>query len=107
MNHAEFVGGFNSCEGGSKRLLSLKLSNFVTMLRTEYPGFDKFPEDAQVAMLDMAYNLGNRIHTVFRSFTRAISQPGGADWAAAAQQSSRAQLSAARNREVYNLSISA
>ncbi|MFV0624967.1 hypothetical protein ACBY01_13295 [Sphingomonas sp. ac-8] len=93
--------------GEAERLFDLKLNGFLTMLRANYPGFDKFPEDAQVAMLDMAYNLGNRIHTVFRNFTRAVNQRGGPDWVAVAKQSNRPQLSAQRNREVYDLFIGA
>lgn len=89
------------------RLFEVKMDGFIAMLRLNYPGFDRFPEDAQVAMLDMAYNLGNRIHTVFRSFTRAVNRASGPDWATAAQQSNRPQLSAVRNREVYDLFMSA
>ncbi|QUL38107.1 hypothetical protein [Erythrobacter sp. JK5] len=58
-------------------------------------------------MIDMAYNLGNRIHTVFRQFTRAINRRGGPDWQEAARQSNRPQLSASRNREIYDLFMSA
>ena len=89
------------------RLLEDSLGDAIAILRANYPGFADFPEDAQVAMIDMAYNLGNRIHTVFVSFTRAINQRGGPDWREAAAQSNRPQLSAARNLEIRNLFLSA
>lgn len=89
------------------RLFEEKLNEFIPILRANYPGFDTFPEDAQVAMLDMVYNLGNGIHATFVNFTRAINNPNGPDWVTAARESNRPQVPAKRNLEVYNLFISA
>lgn len=88
-------------------LLDVEVDNAVAILVTNYPGFRRFPEDAQVAMIDMAYNLGNRIHSVFRNFTRAINGRGGPRWDVAARESNRPQLSTSRNREIYNLFMAA
>ncbi|MEP0190369.1 MAG: hypothetical protein ABJP70_07100 [Erythrobacter sp.] len=88
-------------------LLGVEVNNAVAILVANYPGFGRFPEDAQVAMIDMAYNLGNRIHTVFRNFTRSINGTGGPRWDVAARESNRPQLSASRNREIYNLYMAA
>lgn len=90
-----------------RRLLADRLNGFISMLRRNCPGFDDFPEDAQVAMMDMAYNLGNRIHTRFPSFTRAVNKLGGPDWATAARESRRPQLSRARNTEIHDLFMAA
>lgn len=94
-------------EEEAMRMLNLRMDEFIGILRRNYPGFGDFPEDAQVAMMDMAYNLGNRIHTVFVSFTRSINRLNGPDWAAAARQSRRPQLSSERNAEIYNLFMAA
>ncbi len=88
-------------------LLDVEVDNAVAICVANYPGFRRFPEDAQVAMIDMAYNLGNRIHSVFRNFTRAINGTGGPRWDVVARESNRPQLSATRNREIYNLYMSA
>ncbi|HWU63483.1 MAG TPA: hypothetical protein VN112_15805, partial [Ensifer sp.] len=61
----------------AERLFNLKLGGFVSMLQKHYPKFEDFPEDAQIAILDMAYNLGPRIYTVFKSFTKAVNDPRG------------------------------
>jgi len=88
-------------------LLGLSLNDAISILRANYPKFNNFPEDAQVAMIDMAYNLGNRIHRTFKNFTKAINKTGGPDWQEAAKQSNRPQLSASRNTDIYNLFMSA
>lgn len=91
----------------AQRLMLLKLDEFLGNLRKIYPGFDTFPEDAQVALMDMIYNLGWKVKTVFVSFTRSINDPKGPDWKKAADQSRRPQLSLERNRDVRNLFLAA
>jgi hypothetical protein len=88
-------------------LLDADLSKSVRILRANYPKFDTFPEDAQVAMIDMAYNLGNRIHSKFKTFTAAINNPKGPNWELAAKNSNRPQLSPKRNKEVRDLFMAA
>jgi GH24 family phage-related lysozyme (muramidase) len=88
-------------------LLDADLAKFINLLRANYPKFDTFPEDAQVAMIDMAYNLGNKIHSQFKTFTAAINNPKGPNWELAAKNSNRYQLSPDRNNEVYNLFMAA
>ncbi|MCX7283427.1 MAG: hypothetical protein NTX28_05160, partial [Novosphingobium sp.] len=94
-------------ESEASRLRLLKLDAFIEDLRVIYPGFGAFPEDAQVALMDMIYNLGWRIRSVFKSFTRAINDPKGPDWKAAAEESRRPQLSAERNKAVKDLFLAA
>lgn len=90
-----------------QRLMLLKLDGFIRDLRTIYPKFDTFPEDAQVALMDMIYNLGWKVKKVFVNFTKAINDPKGPDWKKAAAQSRRPQLSDARNAEVKHLLLAA
>ena len=89
------------------RLLDVKLDEFLTALRLHYPGFDKFPDDAQLAMVDMEYNLGGKLWTVFKHFTKAVNNPKGTDWAHVARLSHRVGISAERNRAVRDLFLSA
>jgi GH24 family phage-related lysozyme (muramidase) len=84
-------------------LLDADLAKSIRILRANYPKFDTFPEDAQVAMIDMAYNLGNRIHSKFKTFTAVINNPKGPNWELAAKNSNRPQLSPKRNKEVRDL----
>ena len=91
----------------AQRLMLVKLDAFVEDLRKIYPGFDRFPEDAQVALIDMIYNLGWKIKTVFVSFTKAINNPKGPDWKLAAAQCRRPQLSDTRNNDVKELFLAA
>ncbi len=90
-----------------QRLMLLKLDGFIRDLRTIYPKFDTFPEDAQVALMDMIYNLGWKVKRVFVNFTKSINDPKGPDWKKAAAQARRPQLSDARNAEVKRLLLAA
>ena len=90
-----------------QRLMLLKLDGFIHDLRKIYPKFDTFPEDAQVALMDMIYNLGWKVKRVFVNFTKSINDPKGPDWKRAAAQSRRPQLSDARNAEVKRLLLGA
>lgn len=90
-----------------ERLMLVKLDGFIRDLRKIYPKFDTFPEDAQVALMDMIYNLGWKVKSVFVNFTASINDPKGADWKKAAAQSRRPQLSDARNAEVKRLLLAA
>lgn len=90
------------------RLRLLKLDAFIVELGNIYPRFNSLPEDAQVALMDMVYNLGGAgITKKFKNFTRAINDPKGPDWKRAAQESNRPQLSVERNKEVRELLLSA
>jgi GH24 family phage-related lysozyme (muramidase) len=95
-------------ESEADRLRLLKLDGFIVDLRNLYPRFDTFPEDAQVALMDMVYNLGpTKLRKQFKNFGRAINNPKGPDWKRAALESNRPQLSAERNKDVKDLFLSA
>ena len=94
------------------RQFNKDLDDFSRSLRRHYLGFDRFPEDAQVALLDMAYNLGPDFPKTgtWPKFNAAVRRPenkGGPDWRAAAAQSRRSDISAERNEEVKSLFLRA
>ncbi|WP_089728084.1 hypothetical protein [Candidatus Thiosymbion oneisti] len=77
------------------RLLDNRISEFKKGLKLKFPKFDSYPETAQMAMLDMAFNLGvNGVVTKFPKMKKAIEKQ---DWNAAAEESNRPQVSKARN----------
>lgn len=81
------------------------LDEKVSGLKTAFPDFETYPEEAQMALVDMAYNLGVQgIVTNFLSFTRAVRNR---NWTGAANQSNRYQLFDERNQFVYDLLVEA
>jgi hypothetical protein len=67
--------------------------------------FDNYPENVQIALFDMIFNLGaTKLATVFTSFNSAIIK---GNWHLAALQSHRRGIPAARNSYVNQLLMSA
>lgn len=67
-------------------------------LKSEFPHFDSYPESVQLALLDMAYNLGpHGIVSKYKLFTQAVKRK---NWRTAAQQSYRSTIPAWRNKIV-------
>jgi GH24 family phage-related lysozyme (muramidase) len=80
------------------KLLDERIAEFTRQLKLKFPKFDTYPITAQMAMLDMAFNLGvNGLVTKFPSMKKAID---GTDWSTAAKESNRPQVSTARNAVV-------
>ncbi len=78
-----------------EKLLDTRIAGFTRELKLKFPNFDQYPLSVQFALTDMAFNLGtNGLVTKFPSFTKAIKQK---DWATAAKESRRPQVSAHRN----------
>ncbi|MCV6590760.1 MAG: glycoside hydrolase family protein [Marinobacterium sp.] len=79
-------------------LLNQRIREFEQGLKRNFPEFDSYPITAQMAMMDMAFNLGVQgLVTKFPSMTRAIRRM---DWKAAAKESHRRQVSDSRNAVV-------
>ncbi len=84
------------------------LKSFYTELTNIYrkgngyaSNFDDLPEDAQVALFDMIFNLGaTKLDKTFPSFNKAIK---GDDWKKAAKESNRPDVSKSRNDFVKEL----
>ena len=65
------------------------------------PGFDKFPDEVRLALVDMVFNLGaTRLNKQYLSFNQAILK---ADWETAGKQCSGRQIQPARNEYVKEL----
>jgi GH24 family phage-related lysozyme (muramidase) len=82
-------------------LFRRRVDEFQRDLHAAYPDFEGYPGAAQLAMLDMAFNLGTQgLKKVWPNLNKAI---GNRDWATAAIESYRPQSSATRNAKVKAL----
>ncbi len=83
-------------------LLKAHIKDFKHQLRSKYPGFDIFPEEAQEALLDMAFNLGTH---ALRTRWPKLNKEGinKRDWKAAAKYCNRPDVSLKRNKMVKEL----
>lgn len=82
-------------------LLDKRLSRFKSRLRNDFEGFDSFPLDAQLGLIDMAFNLGKHgLVNKFPSFTKAARKQ---DWRKCADECRRKQVQDSRNQEVKAL----
>ncbi len=68
---------------------------FQQALRSLLPGFDQFPEPAQEALLDMAFNLGAK--GLVDKFPHLIAAVNARDWQTCAAQCHRAGIQEWRN----------
>lgn len=94
-------------EAEAARLAEAHIAGLAPALKSTFPDFAEFPEDAQVALLDLAYNLGAAGLRKFKKLVTAINDPKGPDWKTAAHESNRPQLSKERNKEVRDLFLAA
>jgi len=77
------------------KLLDARIAEFTTLLRAKFVKFSSFPVPAQLALLDMAFNLGvTGLMTKFPNMRKAVEAK---NWATAAKESNRPQVSKGRN----------
>lgn len=57
-----------------KALVNSKLSENERSLKSQFPGYDHWPADAQMAILSMAWAQGPNFSHKFPKFTRAVNQ---------------------------------
>jgi GH24 family phage-related lysozyme (muramidase) len=63
-------------------LLASRLQGFEAQLRQQFPKYDAYPDPAKLALLDMAYNLGEgKLKATYPHLDQAVF---GEDWDAAA-----------------------
>ena len=82
-------------------------AGFILELHSLFPAFDNFPESAQLALLDMIFNLGN---TRFSEYVNLIAAVKFRNWALAAAESERNRGDEQyknRNEKVFNLFMQA
>jgi GH24 family phage-related lysozyme (muramidase) len=78
---------------------------FEDALRERLPDWDSYPESAQVALFDMAFNLG--VNGLFTKFPRMIAAVKAREWATAAAQCHRNGIQEERNQETAELFLKA
>ena len=82
-------------------LFNRRVDEFVGQLQTHYVGFSRFPPSAQLAILDMAFNLGaSAVKKRWPKLNQAIDR---GDWAAAAVECVRPGANPARNEGTIDL----
>lgn len=76
-------------------LLARRIESFEDDLRRLYTGYDEFPYEVRLALLDMAYNLGaGALKRRWRNLNAAIQ---ARDWAGAARECKRRGVQTKRN----------
>jgi len=83
------------------QLLERRIDEFEHGLQASFTDYSNYPSEAKLALMDMAFNLGNSglIHK-FPTFTRAARAQ---DWQTCAQECQRSGISQVRNDETKNL----
>jgi GH24 family phage-related lysozyme (muramidase) len=89
------------------KLFEKDLQEAISIARSTFKEFDKFPVPAQAALIDISFNTGS--FRTFHRFSKAIKGEGeyaGKSWAdrwkTAADHSRRGAVNAARNTEIAN-----
>lgn len=87
------------------RLFTRRLHDFSDALERIFPVFPDWPEDAQLATVDMAYNLGSA--AIPRHWPKLTEALHTQNWRAAADECRRPQAHEGRNLAVRALYLSA
>ena len=77
-----------------KRLYNNAVKEHIRIAANRFPGFESFPPEAQLCILDMEYNLKDFNSSNWPHFFDAVSRR---DWEEAAKQSNRYELGEERN----------
>lgn len=77
------------------QLLDQRVDEFMDGLGRQLPGFEQFPEGAQQALLDMAFNLG--LGGLTRKFPKLMRAAKNQDWQTCAAECSRRGIGDTRN----------
>ena len=86
-------------------ILEKDIAAFLGYLHLTWPNFDSFPEPAQEAAFDVAYNVGSKgLTTKFPHLVQAID---AGDWTTAAAQCHRTGIQESRNQETAALFLQA
>jgi GH24 family phage-related lysozyme (muramidase) len=81
-------------------LLSSDMNAFLLQVKKALPNWDRYPDSAQQALFDMAYNLG--INGLLK-YPKMLAACDAGDWKTAAQESHRNGISQQRNQTIYAL----
>jgi GH24 family phage-related lysozyme (muramidase) len=83
------------------RIFFDRVATFEKQIKGHLPDYDRYPAPAQLALLDMAFNLGT--NGLMTKFPKLIQAAKDRKWAIAAAQCHRASVSAERNRRTAEL----
>lgn len=82
-----FPGASALTDASIDDLLRAKVVQFDADLRSDFPGYDSFPDGVKIALLDMEYNLGDaKLRGTYPHFDAAVD---ARDWLTAAAQCGR------------------
>jgi GH24 family phage-related lysozyme (muramidase) len=82
-------------------LLVADVTRFEAMLAAAFPDWNSYPEPAQEALFDMAYNLG--IHGLQNKFPSMMAAVHAGQWDVAAAQCHRMGIDESRNQQTAAL----
>jgi len=82
------------------QLAASDVTRFTALLQANFPRWDEYPEPAQEALFDMAYNLGVAGLNKFHMMLAAVD---AGQWETAASQCHRMGIGDARNQETAAL----
>ena len=92
-HEASYYKDFTKCilpENYMERLFFGRIHSFLRELRIIYKNYDKFPEPAKIALLEMIYALGaKKLQYMFKNFTAAVRKR---DWVTVAKESQRKKI---------------
>lgn len=101
---ARFFAQFTHLRLMQRDIDALKMrhvDSFLAELSALYPGFQTFPSEVKLALLDMAFNLGaTNLRLRWPRLNAAVRER---DWSAASRQCNRPQVGLNRNRYVASL----
>lgn len=83
-------------------VLTAKINEFEASARRTFPNWDTFPSSAQLALLDMIYNLGS-----LRDFPKLVAAAQKKDWVTCAAECYRNGPSEQRNNDTKNRFLAA
>jgi GH24 family phage-related lysozyme (muramidase) len=89
-------------EKDAKSYLKARLESDAAALLKKFPDLDKYPEEAQDALLDMIYNIGM---TAFSeaNWPKLFKAVKAKDWKTAAIESNRKDVQDSRNKQIAEL----
>ena len=85
--------------------LGVLIDGFARNLRNRFAKFDRFPDPAQIGLLDMIYSLGPK--GLFVGFPKFCAAVDAQDWKACARESRRRNVSDNRNADLKQLFLDA
>jgi GH24 family phage-related lysozyme (muramidase) len=89
-----------------RKILEQKLNESERELRVAIPRYDSLPFQVKKGLIDMQYNMGVRKFNS-RRWPKLFAAIDGRDYEAMAKESHRRDVQSQRNKDVYNLFLSA